>query len=91
MRSMRQYFTPVTSNSEVSEFFQSAPNSGLSGSRTVSIWSGQTLGGSSAINGAQFSTPANEVRTLTCMCNSCAHASMHGLLACTVVSSTDPQ
>ena len=63
VRSMRQYFSPVTNNDEVAENFQSEPNSGLSGSRTVSILAGKTLGGSSAMNGAQFSTPTTDVRT----------------------------
>ena len=66
VRAMRQYFTPVVSNAEVSEVFDSTPNSGL-GSRTVPIYAGNTLGGSSAINGAQFSTPTNEVRLLWCL------------------------
>lgn len=81
MRAMRQYFTPVTRNAEVSEVFDSAPNSGLGG-RTVPIIAGNTLGGSSAINGAQFSTPTNEARISLGICTPISLFGIHRQHAC---------
>lgn len=63
MRAMRNFFNPVVGDTpEVTEAWDSEPNPGLAESKTVTIFSGTTLGGSSAVNGGQFSTPTNEVR-----------------------------
>lgn len=62
MRAMRNFFGGVNKDTpEVSEPFDSEPNTGLDG-KVLQIYTGRTLGGSSAINGGQFSAPANEVR-----------------------------
>lgn len=61
---MRNFFNSVVSQTpEVTEAWESAPNPGLEGGRAVPVYTGATIGGSSAINGGQFSTPTNEVRS----------------------------
>jgi hypothetical protein len=63
VRPMRNFFNPVVgATPEVTEVWKSEPNPGLSESRSVDVFTGSTLGGSSAVNGAQFSTPTLEVR-----------------------------
>jgi GMC oxidoreductase len=58
---MRNFFNPIVGETpEVTEAWESEPNPALAG-RTVTIYAGTTLGGSSAVNGAQFSTPTTEV------------------------------
>lgn len=60
---MRNFFNPVVGDApEVTEAWPSAPNKGLAGNKTVTVFTGATLGGSSAVNGAQFSTPVPAVR-----------------------------
>ena len=61
VRAMRNFFSPVVTFEEVTEQFTSQPNPGLSGQRAVGIFTGSTLGGSSAINGGQFSVPPYQV------------------------------
>ena len=70
VRAMHNFFNPVVGETpEVTESWESEPNPGLA-DRTVSVYSGTTLGGSSAVNGAQFSTPTNDVRWPLPLCSS---------------------
>lgn len=76
VRAMRNFFNPIVGETpEVTESWQSEPNPGLADSKTVTVYTGTTLGGSSAINGAQFSIPVNEVRSARAdSCSSMIHA-----------------
>lgn len=68
VRAMANFFNPIVGETpEVTEAWDSEPNPGLA-DRTVSIYTGTTLGGSSAVNGAQFSTPTNEVQWRQQLC-----------------------
>lgn len=75
MRALRR---AVVLDPELAELFMSEPNPALEGGRPELIVTGATLGGSSAINGAVFSTPALKVRpTLSCSTVSCSIITAH--------------
>jgi choline dehydrogenase-like flavoprotein len=59
VRPIRRMFSNLN-DPGVSEAWVSEPNKGMN-NRTEMIFAGKTLGGTSAINGAQFSRPESQV------------------------------